>query len=81
MEIKQEVHHDRYAMVIADIGPSFAQVFTEVRIMTGKSLKDVAEMLKQPRPVVVVATKRELIVRSVPLTKAGAKVEFEFVPE
>jgi len=79
VEIKQEVHNDRYAMVIADIGPSFERVFAEVRQMTGKSLKEVAELLKQSRPVVVIAPKRELIVRSTSLTNAGAKVEFELV--
>ncbi|MBB5020614.1 uncharacterized protein YvpB [Chitinivorax tropicus] len=81
MEIKQEVHSDRYAMVIVDIGPSFERVFAEVRIMTGQSLKEVAELLKQTRPIVAIATKRELIVRSAPLTKAGAKIEFELAPK
>lgn len=79
VEIKQEVHNDRYALVITEIGPSFEQVFAEVRQMTGKSLKEVAELLKQARPAVVTATKRELIVRSASLTKAGAKIEFEII--
>ncbi|MFZ6733510.1 hypothetical protein ACO0LG_16400 [Undibacterium sp. Ji42W] len=81
MEIKEEVHRDRYCMVIFDIGPSFERVFFEIRQMTGKSFKKVAELLKQPRPIVEVATKRELMRRSMPLTKAGAKVVFELAPE
>lgn len=80
MKIKQEVHYDRYAMVIADIGPSFEKVFFEIRQMTGKSVKEVAELLKQPRPVVEIATKRELMLRAMPLTKAGAKIVFELAP-
>ncbi|MFZ6679801.1 hypothetical protein [Undibacterium sp. Tian12W] len=81
MEIKEEIHRDRYCMVITDMGPSFERVFFEIRQMTGKSLKEVAELLKQPRPTVEVATKQELMLRSMPLTKAGAKVAFELAPE
>ena len=80
MDIKQEVDYGGYAMVIADVGPSFGKVFLEVRQITGKSLKEVAELLKLPRPIVATGTKQDLMLQSKPLKNAGAKIIIELAP-
>ncbi|NHZ63250.1 hypothetical protein [Massilia genomosp. 1] len=79
MIVTQEVHRDRYGLVIVEIGPNFAKVFCEVKTITGKTTMEVSILLKSRRPTVLIASKRELGMLSIKLTKVGAKVDFELM--
>ncbi|WP_140411139.1 hypothetical protein [Chromobacterium violaceum] len=71
MEVSQEIHRDKYALVVVSIGPNFPKVFSAVKLITGKSTIEVAKLLKSDRPVILEASKRELLVKAAELDRLG----------
>ena len=79
MSYGEEVHYDLYNLVLVDVGPNFAKILLEVKLLTGKSTREVGALLKSDRPVILQGPKRELVVDSVKLEKLGAELEYELV--